>query len=148
MSGEKTVSEEAIPLAAPSEDDVNTTPPNPPAKDTKTGWSMPEPVFRKTSGYLPQGYADKFDQTPVPVRNGDSESTAEMPAPDIGPQPDIDSSETPNMSTAAVQTAPKKSSTAKVVFTVLGVIFALALIAVFIAIVYFLFLMPKPEDTF
>jgi len=145
MSGEKTVSEEAIPLAAPSEDDVNTTPPNPPAKDTTTGWSMPEPVFRKTSGYLPQGYADKFDQTPVP--SGDSESTAEMPAPGIGPQPDIDSSESPNLPTAAVRTAPTKSSTAKVVFMVVGVIFALALIAVFIAVVYFLFLMPKPEGT-
>ena len=141
------MSEEAIPQAAPSEDDVNTTPPNPPAKDTKTtGWSMPEPVFRKTSGYLPQGYADKFDQTPVP--KGDSESTAEMPAPEIGPQPEIESSETPNVSTAAVRTAPKKSSAAKVVFMVLGVIFALGLVALFIAVVYFLFLMPKPEDTF
>ena len=109
---------------------------------------MPEPVFRKTSGYLPQGYADKFDQTPVPLKNGDSESTAEMPAPEIGPQPEIDSSETPKVSTASVQTAPKKSSTAKVVFMVLGVIFALGLVALFIAVVYFLFLMPKPEDTF
>ena len=142
------MSEEAIPLATPSEDDVNTTPPNPPAKDTKTGWSMPEPVFRKTSGYLPQGFTDKFDQTPVPLKNGDSESTAEMPAPEIGPQPEIDSSETPKVSAASVQTAPKKSSTAKVVFMVLGVIFALGLVALFIAVVYFLFLMPKPEDTF
>lgn len=146
MSGEKTVSEEAIPQAAPSEDDVNTTPPNPPAKEVKSGWSMPEPVFRKTSGYLPQGYADKFDQTPVP--SGDSESTAEMPAPEIGPQPEIDSSESPNVSNAAVRTAPKKSSAAKVVFWVLGVVFALGLVALFIAVVYFLFLMPKPEDTF
>ena len=139
------MSEEATPTAQANEDDVNTTPPNPPAKDSKTGWSMPEPVFKKTSGYLPQGYEKLFPQTSV----DDSNSTAEMPAADVEPQPDIaDHTDDAEPGSGAVAAAPKKSSGLKMVFMILGVLFAIALVVVFIAVIYLLFLMPVPSGPF
>jgi hypothetical protein len=143
------VSEETIPQTAPPEDDVNTTPPNPPAKDGKGGWSMPEPVFRKTSGYLPQGFEKKF--TPAELKSGREDSTAEMPAPNVSsaidPQPDIhdtlDEGVVPAV--AAPVPAPKKSSGVKIIFAILGILIALALVVVIIAVIYFLFFTPVPE---
>ena len=75
------------------EDDVNTTPPNPGQNSAKSGWSMPEPVFRKTSGYLPQGFEKKFSQDEVKSDVDDDTSTASMSRPnelsDVEPQPEI-----------------------------------------------------------
>ena len=139
------MSEEATPQAQSQEDDVNTTPPNPPAKDGKAGWSMPEPVFKKTSGYLPQGYENLFPQAAV----DDSNSTAEMPAADVEPQPEIAEHAGDVVSANGVVTAaPKKSSGLKLVFMILGILFAIALVVVFIAVIYFLFLMPVPSGPF
>lgn len=147
------MSEKAIPGAAPSEEDMNTTPPNPVSNDGGPGWSMPEPVFRKTSGYLPQGFEKKFSQSELKPASNDNDSTAEMPAPDLAvdiePQPEItDHGVDEPLAAAASPSAPKKSSAAKVVFTILGVILALALVVVFIAVIYILFLMPKPAGPF
>lgn len=144
------MSEETIPQTAPPEDDVNTTPPNPPVKDGKGGgWSMPEPVFRKTSGYLPQGFEKKF--VLADLKSSREDSTAEMPAPNLSsniePQPDIHDTldEGVGAATPAPATAPKKGSGAKIVFAVLGILIAMALVVVFIAVIYFLFFMPVPE---
>ena len=139
------MSEEATPKAQPNEDDVNTTPPNPPAKDGKAAWTMPEPVFKKTSGYLPQGYEKLFPKAEV----DDSNSTAEMPAVDVEPQPEIaDQGDAALSENGAAAVAPKKSSGLKMVFMVLGTLFAIALVVVFIAVIYFLFLMPLPSGPF
>ena len=140
------MSEEAPPQAQSNENDVNTTPPNPPAaKDGKAGWSMPEPVFKKTSGYLPQGYEKLFPQAAV----DDSNSTAEMPAADVEPQPEIaDHGDAAVSANGVVAAAPKKSSGLKMVLMILGILFAIALVVVFIAVIYFLFLMPVPSGPF
>jgi hypothetical protein len=143
------VSEETIPQTAPPEDEVNTTPQNPPAKDGKGGWTMPEPVFRKTSGYLPQGFEKKF--APAELKGGREDSTAEMPAPNIStgiePQPDIHDTldEGIGPAVAAAVPAPKKSSGAKVIFAILGILITLALVVVIIAVIYFLYFSPVPE---
>ena len=142
------MSEEATPQAQPKEDDVNTTPPNPPAKDGKAGWSMPEPVFKKTSGYLPQGYEKMFPQAAA----DDSNSTADMPAPEpaagVEPQPEIADHMDAVPANGVVAAAPKKSSGLKMVFMILLILFAIALVVVFIAVIYFLFLMPVPSGPF
>lgn len=140
------MSEEATPKAQSNEDDVNTTPPNPPVKDGKAAWTMPEPVFKKTSGYLPQGYEKLFPKAAV----DDSNSTAEMPAVDVEPQPEIaDHGDAATVSANGVVAAsPKKSSGLKMVLMVLGILFAIALVVVFIAVIYFLFLMPVPSGPF
>ena len=146
------MSEKAIPQTEPTQDDVNTTPPNPPANDGKSGWSMPEPVFRKTSGYLPQGFEKRFSQDEI-RSTADNDSTAEMPAPELGasiePQPEIEhTDESFNAEPAAVAALPQKRSGTKLVFTVLGLLLAFGLVVVFIAVIYFLFFMPGSDGTF
>jgi hypothetical protein len=116
---------------------------------------MPTPVFRKTSGYLPQGYEKRFSQDELKAQD-DNDSTAEMPAPelsgDVEPQPDISevsgqpfAAEQP---AAAVAVAPAKRSAAKVVLLMLGLLIAAALLVVLIAVVYLFYLMPTPDATF
>ena len=143
------MSEDSNPQAQSTEDDVNTTPPNPPAKDGKSGWSMPEPVFKKTSGYLPQGYEKLFPKAAV----DDSNSTAEMPPPpepeaDVEPQPEIgDPTEQAVPVNGAVAAAPKKGSGFKLALIILGVLFAIGLVVV-IAAAIFLYMMPVPNGPF
>ena len=146
------MSDESVPQAQPNEDDVNTTPPNPPAKDGKSGWSMPEPVFRKTSGYLPQGYENLFPQTEASAEMENTISTAEMPAPDTGddvePQPEIaEHSADAVTANGAVAAAPKKSSGLKLLFIILGILFAIALVVVLVAAIL-LYMMPVPSGPF
>ena len=142
------MSEEAIPQAQPNEDDVNTTPPNPPAKDGRSGWSMPEPVFRKTSGYLPQGYENRFPQGDA---KDDSNSTAEMPAPeiaaDVEPQPEIADHPEKTVAANGAVAAPKKGSGLKVLLIILGVLVAIGA-AVVVAAAIFLYMMPVPSGPF
>jgi hypothetical protein len=139
----------------PTEEDVNTTPPNPQMADGMGGWKMPEPVFRKTSGYLPQGFEKRFSQDDIRPAADDNDSTAEMPAPelsgDIEPQPDIGETLEPEIAaepTAAAAAAPAKRSGAKVVLLVLGLLLALGLVVVLAAAVYLFYLMPNPDATF
>lgn len=148
------MSEQAVPQPEPTEEDVNTTPPNPQMADGKGGWKMPEPVFRKTSGYLPQGFEKRYSQEESRSSADDSESTADMTAPDLSadiePQPEI--SEVPNMTvsaaSAAVAAAPRKRSGAKLVLLVFGLILALGLLVVAAAVFYLFYILPTPDATF
>ena len=148
------MSEKAIPQTDPVSDDVNTTPPNPAMVDGKSGWKMPEPVFRKTSGYLPQGFEKRFSQDEIKDSAEDNDSTAEMPVPefatDIEPQPELEHTGDNFTAEPAVVAAvvPRKSSGAKLIFTVVGLILAFALVAVIVAVVYFLYFMPGSDGTF
>ena len=148
------MSEKAVPQPEPTEEDVNTTPPNPQPANGKSGWTMPEPVFRKTSGYLPQGFEKRFAQDELKAAN-DNDTTAEMPAPDldavIEPQPDIgEHADDPLSAGHAQATAavPAKRSGAKLLLIVLGLLLALGLIVVLIAAVYLFYLMPNSDATF
>ena len=113
---------------------------------------MPEPVFRKTSGYLPQGFEKKFSQDEVKSDVDDDTSTASMSRPnelsDVEPQPEISEviEEAPVL--AAPKPEPKKGGAMKVIFSVFGILIALGLVLVFIAVVYYLFLMPSSSSTF
>lgn len=148
------MSEKAVPQPEPTEEDVNTTPPNPQPANGKSGWTMPEPVFRKTSGYLPQGFEKRFAQDELKAAD-DKDTTAEMPAPDldavIEPQPDIgEPADDPLSAEHAQATAavPAKRSGAKLLLIVLGLLLALGLIVVLIAAVYLFYLMPNSDATF
>ena len=133
---------------APQED-VNTTPPNPAQTDGKGSWSMPEPVFRKTSGYLPQGFEKKFSQDEIKAEVDDDAPTAPpVEMTDVEPQPEISEMIEETPASAAPQPPAKKGGAMKLVFTVLGILIALGLVLVFIAVVYFLFLMPSSSSTF
>ena len=49
----------------------HTTPPMPAAPAAPAQWSMPEPVFQKTSGYLPQGYLKQIQDSGGAAPNDD-----------------------------------------------------------------------------
>lgn len=140
---------------APSEEDeLSTTPPNP-ALETEedTGWKMPKPVFRKTSGYLPQGFAQKASQDEVKQNVDDETSTASMEKPtglvDVEPQPDIHESDPGFLAPArTAETPAKKGGVASALLTALLLLLTLGIIVAFLAVVYFLFLRPASDPTF
>ena len=150
------MSEKAVPQPEPTEEDVSTTPPNPQQINGKSGWTMPEPVFRKTSGYLPQGYEKRFSQDELKASQDDTESTAEIPAPelsrDIEPQPDMSEIPDPAFvaenSVTAAAAVPAKRSAGKLIFVILGLLVAAAIVVVLIAAVYLFYLMPSSDGTF
>jgi len=105
------------------DDDLDTTAPNP----EPAAWTMPEPVFRKTSGRS----AEAFESLAPPVPSsaeGSSQNDASGNASDapIAPPPYVE---------------PKpKSPALKIALIVLGLAAMIAFIAVFLTIIYFMFL--------
>src|SRR5687767_11353815 len=101
------------------DEDLLTTPPSP----QPTVWKMPEPVFRKTSGRLPEAFENL--KPPVPD------------SPDGTPQDEPSGvvTDDPIAPTSYVEPKPK-SPTLKIVVVVLGLAAMIAFIAVFLAVVY------------
>jgi hypothetical protein len=99
------------------DDDLNTTAP----QSTPAVWKMPDPIFRKTSGRLPQGFEREYFDEP---------DTAQSPrlAADIDPNP-----------TPHIEPKPK-SQTQKIILVLLGVAAMVAFIALFLTVLYFMFL--------
>jgi hypothetical protein len=107
-------------VAQTVDEDLNTTAPNPPVK-----WQMPEPVFRKTSGKLPQGCEKDCEK-----------AKAER----AGPGPSNDASpETSNIETSDPEPKPK-GSTLKLLLVLLGLAAMIGFLIVFLTVVYFFFL--------
>ena len=104
-------------VQAADEEELTTTAPNP----RPEAWKMPDPVFRKTSGRLPKNFEREYFAEPV---------TQESPKP--APSSTVD---------AASQPEPlPKSPTLKIILVVLGLLAMIAFIAVFLSVVYFMFL--------
>lgn len=159
------------------EDELNTTPPNPassaipsPPSQNKDGWTMPKPVFRQSSGQpanredraiegsedvtaIPN--APEFD--PVNDSNGVNQFYEE-PAGDssmnaaaggqVEPQPELSEllDPEPTIETAVPQVEPKRGAMRSVML-VFGVVVIVAFIALFLAVVYFLFLKAPVVDS-
>ena len=104
----------------PPDDELSTTAPNPP-EDT---WKMPEPVFRKTSGRLPQGFGKELE-------NVTKERAAKITGGDPSPPP---------ISAATPSEIKPKNPTLKLVLVILGIAGMIGFIVVFLTVVYFLFL--------
>jgi hypothetical protein len=96
-----------------TDDDLKTTVPNIRADD----WKMPDPVFRKTSGRLPESFIRK----PEPVTAAEPETVVDAPAPS-SPEP------------------KPKNPALKIVIVALAITAMIAFIAVFLTVVYFMFL--------
>src|SRR5687767_4976087 len=92
-----------------TDDDLKTTVPN--IKPVE--WKMPEPVFRKTSGRLPESFVQRSFSEAENISQPESPSVPE-PAP--------------------------KSPTVKIVIVALALAAMIAFIAVFLTVVYFMFL--------
>ena len=120
-----------------------TAPPDPVPAPPSGGWKMPEPKFQQSSGYLPQGYIEKLGLGVNPQAGAAAPAMApQAELPEVEPQPDI--SESPNMeavATAPVQPAKKQRSTgARVMMILLGLLAMAAFIAIFLTVIYYLFL--------
>lgn len=141
-------------------EDLDTTPPNPagtaiPAPTTvppqQGKWEMPKPVFRKSSGQLPQNFEKRYFQSDgssasddgVPPSSENSSTPVVEEQPELAeiliPEPD----EVP--ATASVPEAKKGASS--LLFPLFGFVVVLTFIAVFLALIYFLFLRPQSSGS-
>lgn len=112
--------EENIGTSAEDED-INTTVP----QSKPDVWQMPEPVFRKTSGKLPSGYAQAIEFETI----------------ERASRPDNDSeSFEPQILPATQPESRPKSPVLKIVVVVLAIAAMIAFITVFLTILYFWFL--------
>lgn len=103
------------------DDDLNTTAP----QSEPEAWRMPDPVFQRTSGKLPESYARDVQafpsvETSVPPAEPSSSAASDeqAPAPDIEP----------------------KSSVLKLILVLLGLAAMTAFLIVFLTVIYFFFL--------
>ena len=133
--------------AAPASE-ADTIQPN--APENKGGWQMPEPKFQQTSGYLPQGYLEKAGLDGGSA--GDEPVPAAMTAGDVPPapagveeQPDITEQLEAGPTVAPLPTpaAKERSTGARIVLIVLGLLGMVLFIAVFLGVVYYLFISPQ-----
>jgi hypothetical protein len=100
----------------PIDDELSTTAPNPPDEDV---WKMPEPVFRRTSGKLPEQFEKQI-----------AESSSE---------PQTDMSDIPPTSDTYVPPKPT-SGVLKMIVVGLALAAMIAFLIVFLSVVYFVFL--------
>jgi hypothetical protein len=134
--------------------EADTTPPNPAntaVPSPNQGWQMPEPKFQQSSGYLPQGYLDNLgfeapdqaDSTGAAAAPAMEAAPGPAGAPDVEPQPDLSEQLAEPQVVAPPKAAVTERGTAsRVVMIVLGLLAMAAFIAVFLAVVYYLFLAP------
>lgn len=133
--------------------EADTTPPEPvsgavPSPDQ--GWQMPEPKFQQSSGYLPQGYLEKlgFGAPPQAAVSGAAAAPATepptAPAPDVEPQPDLSEQlEAPIASVVPKPAVKEQSRGARIAMILFGLLAMVAFLAVFLGVVYYLFLAPQ-----
>ncbi|MBX3288878.1 MAG: hypothetical protein KF855_05975 [Acidobacteria bacterium] len=139
-------------------EDLDTTPPNPAneaipapfAAQPKQGkWEMPKPVFRQTSGQLPENFEKRYGRVdeaapePTPSMDAVSEPPVVEEQPELAevliPEPEV---------TAEAKPAEeKKSGSAGMLFTLFGFVVILTFLAVFLAVIYFLFLKPQSSGS-
>jgi hypothetical protein len=104
-------------VQAADDEDLSTTAPNPRPDD----WKMPDPVFRKTSGRLPKNFEREYFAEPD-TQDSPKPPTSGVVDPAAEPEP------TP------------RSPALKIVLLVLGLLAMITFIAVFLSVVYFMFL--------
>ena len=137
--------------------EMDTTPPNPAVSDPpppQGKWEMPKPVFRKTSGRDPQSFVPPrapVAQDPVPAAAAanDGHSSEAPPAEAVvEPQPQISEEITLESDEANVPASKERSPVVRAIL-ILGVLLVIAgFIALFLFVVYFLFLTPAAETAF
>ena len=127
-----------------------TTQENALAENNAREWRMPEPVYRKTSGYLPQGFEKQFpqnshepDTVPMPRAAGATDATAAA----VEPQPDLIEVLAAEPPIAPVVARPGRSGLS-IVLIVVGLLAMAAVVVGFLVIVYYLFVAAPAETSF
>jgi hypothetical protein len=141
------VSDEKTNIPDPSEADTVR-----PEKTTGDGWKMPEPVFRQTSGYLPQGFEKRFAPaaagSPPASEEADAGSVARAAAaPAVEPQPDI-LEELPPPDEPEQSKIPQKSKggVGRILLILFGLLVVFVFILLFLAVVYYFYLAPAADS--
>lgn len=146
---------------AEPEQDIDQTPTQeePPTPVSSDVWTMPEPVFKKTSGYLPQGFNRTFDPAP----QGNEDTTVEQPkpevsqpqaavaeqnVPDVEPQPDVieDGILDSSISAQPLATPKKKGVFGRILMILLALIIVVLMAAVVVGVIWFVY-WPLPDVT-
>ncbi len=121
-----------------------------PSPAEKAPWQMPKPVFKKTSGYLPQGFEklaafDPVSSQPTAAAVAPQMAEASDAAPAefhsaVGEQPDI----IEDIHDEAIETAPpaakRPSSVLRIAAAVFAVLLVLGVIVGFLTFIYIWFL--------
>jgi hypothetical protein len=111
------------PQAIEDDDELNTTAP----QSKPEVWKMPEPIFRKTSGKLPQGFVK-------------TEFVSEGATPEPQGDPSEDPPDDPPNESVVAYAEPKPQNPAlKILLVLLGMGAMIAFIVVFLTVLYFLF---------
>jgi hypothetical protein len=130
-------------------------------------WRMPEPVFRQSSGYLPQGFEKRFGseangagvaaaEAAEPGNTGATEESAPAEPPpaapsvtDIQPQPDLTEEFPAENAFEPAPAKPQRSRGMRIFLALLGIaamiIFAVAFVSL---IVYLFFYYPNNSQPF
>jgi hypothetical protein len=131
------------PAAPVTSESVDVEAAKPPAQ-----WKMPEPVFRQSSGFLPQGFEKRYPAAAKPATDAAGTPGAATPASapaapvpdaaDIQPQPELEDTIEPAAPSA--NPAKAKDPVTGMIFGVVG-LFVMAVLAIaFLGVVYCLFL--------
>lgn len=150
------MSEEERDDAKPADQVRVTTQENALVEKPAGAWQMPEPVYRNSSGYLPQGFEKQFPQ-PAAAEPGTSPAAAPSAAPqaaaaaapaaDVEPQPDLIEILAAEPPVAPVIARPGRSPLS-IVLIIIGLIVMAAVVLGFLVVVYYLFLAAPAETSF
>ncbi|MEP7211637.1 MAG: hypothetical protein ABI791_01080 [Acidobacteriota bacterium] len=149
------MSEEERDNAKPADQVRVTTQENAIVETPAGGWQMPEPVYRNSSGYLPQGFEKQFPQPgaaepatpPAVAPSVGPQASAAAPAAAVEPQPDLIEILAAEPPVAPVIARPGRSPLS-IVLIIIGLIVMAAVVLGFIAVVYYLFLAAPAETSF
>ena len=115
-----------------------------------SAWKMPEPVFKKTSGYLPKGFEKRveddwaIDQAPLPAV-----PEAQAPAHDIQPQPEITLDNIPVEELQSAMPAKTERSRGMTVFLfLLGIVAMIGVAIAVVAVILYLYYSPEQISVF
>ena len=114
-------------------------------------WQMPEPVYRQTSGYLPQGFEKQFPQnevqSPLAVATAPAPVATDSTAATVEPQPDLIEVLAAEPPIPPVVARPGRSALS-VVLIVVGLLAMAAVVVGFLIVVYYLFIAAPAETSF
>jgi len=112
-------------------------------------WVMPTPVFRESSGYLPQGFEKLYGQSDGSAATATAAAVAtEAPSAEeveILPQPDV-SEEVTYAEPGPPAPVKTRSTAMRITLLVLGLLAMAAIIVAFLAVIYFLFFSSPGES--
>jgi hypothetical protein len=127
----------------PPDDDRTPTQEDAPPPKRADGWVMPEPIFRKSTGYLPKGVAERFRQAQgdadVEESANSGDSVGEPPhaqpaSAEITAQPEVADKPGSAVQAESVTPAPKKKGGFfRILLIIIGLLLAAGVVVAIVA---------------